>query len=272
VHCHSAMTILEMSDLRPSGEDLTRTCSFVQNWSNATDAKMVYNDIRNDLRRHLTFGAAHAEENRRRHPVSNAQKGGDGLPRGRAGVVRHDPQAADGRPRACKRPDRRRSPSSVHRRVDCARAVDADRSGRVPSGSLRVTAEVSPNEAGEAMVALRPGAAGSASIVLQSSKEVTEETPLVVAEADGGMLSASARALTLKFVGVRGTVRIRTIDEISLLGNEGNSEVDLTRMFKVEGGAIVATDPTTAIATIRARRNGLVRRSSRVFVRPYCRR
>ena len=130
--------------------------------------------------------------------------------------------------------------------------------GRVPSGSLRVTAEVSPNEAGEAMVDLRPGAAGSASIVLQSSKEVMEETPLVVAEADGGMLSASARALTLKFVGASGTITIRTIDEIDLLGNEGNSEADLTRMFKVEGGAIVATDPTTVIATIRARRNGLV--------------
>jgi hypothetical protein len=130
--------------------------------------------------------------------------------------------------------------------------------GRVPSGSLRVTAEVPPSEAGEAEVDLRPGAAGSASIVLQSSKEVTEETPLVVAEADGGMLSASARALTLKFVGASGTVRIRTIDEIDLLGNEGNSEADLTRMFKVEGGAIVAIDPTKVIATIRARGNGLV--------------
>ena len=80
----------------------------------------------------------------------------------------------------------------------------------------------------------------------------------MVAEADEGMLPASTRALTLKFVGASGTVRIRTIDEIDLLGNEGNSEADLTRMFKVEGGAIVAIDPRKVIATIRARRNGLV--------------
>jgi hypothetical protein len=86
----------------------------------------------------------------------------------------------------------------------------------------------------------------------------TEETPLVVAEADGGSLSASTRALTLKFVGASGIVRIRTIREIDIMGNEGESEADLTRMFKVERGAIVAMDPTKVMATIRARRNGLV--------------
>jgi hypothetical protein len=130
--------------------------------------------------------------------------------------------------------------------------------GRVPSGSLRVTAEVPPSEAGGTEVDLRRGAARAVSIVLQSSKEVTEETPLVVAEADGGVLSASARALTLKFVGASGTVRIRTIDEIDLLGSEDNREADLTRMFKVEGGAMVAVDPAKVIETIRARRYGLV--------------
>ncbi|MCA1560083.1 MAG: hypothetical protein LC804_07395 [Acidobacteria bacterium] len=60
--------------------------------------------------------------------------------------------------------------------------------GRVPSGAVRVTAEIAPSEGGEAYVNLAPGGAGAVSIVLQSSKEVTEETPLVVAEAAGGIL------------------------------------------------------------------------------------
>lgn len=49
----------------------------------------------------------------------------------------------------------------------------------VPSGSLRVTAEIPASEAGEANVSLSPGGAGAVLIVLQSSKEVTEETRLV---------------------------------------------------------------------------------------------
>ncbi len=130
--------------------------------------------------------------------------------------------------------------------------------GRVPSGVLRVTAEVPPSQAGAADVTLAPGAVGVASIVLQSSKEIAEETPLVVAEADGGILSASARTFTLTFVPSTGVVTIRKINEINLLGLEGNSDADLTRMFKVERGAIAAVDPAEVIRTIRARSSGLV--------------
>jgi hypothetical protein len=72
---------------------------------------------------------------------------------------------------------------------------------RVPSGSLRVTVEIPPSEWGEEYVSLAPSGAGAVSIALDSDKEVTEETPLVVAEADGGILSAVARRLTLKFPG-----------------------------------------------------------------------
>jgi hypothetical protein len=97
-------------------------------------------------------------------------------------VVRHDPQPADNSRGALVRVD--------------GMAISRTKAGgifteRVPSGSLRVTAEVPPSEAGEAEIDVHPGAAGSAAIVLQSSKEVTEETLLVVAEADGGVLSGS---------------------------------------------------------------------------------
>jgi hypothetical protein len=64
---------------------------------------------------------------------------------------------------------------------------------RVPSGSLVVSAEIPPSEAGQVDVSLEPGSSGAVSVVLDSSKDVTEETPLVVAEGKGGVLSAASR-------------------------------------------------------------------------------
>jgi hypothetical protein len=128
--------------------------------------------------------------------------------------------------------------------------------GRVPSGSVRVTAEIPPSEAGEAHVSLPPAGAGKASIVLQSSKEVTEETPLLVSEAVGGVLPAGARSLTLKFVPPVGTVRIRRIHEIDLLGPEGNVVEPLASMFTLKDGAIVAVDGAKVVASLRARSSG----------------
>ncbi len=123
---------------------------------------------------------------------------------------------------------------------------------------LRVTAEIPPSIWGEESVSLAPRGAGAVSIVLQSSKEVTEETPLVVAEADGGILSAASRTLTLRFIAPKGTVKIRTIDEIDLLGPEGNIQEDLRSMFSIADGVMVAVDAAKVIRIIRARSAGLV--------------
>jgi hypothetical protein len=128
--------------------------------------------------------------------------------------------------------------------------------GRVPSGLVLVSAEIPPSEAGWAEVTLAPRGAGAVSIRLESSKDVTEETPLVIAEAKGGLLSAASRALTLRFIAPKGTVHIETIGEIDLLGPDGNSEAALTPMFRVAGGAIVALDAGKVIASMRARRAG----------------
>ena len=89
--------------------------------------------------------------------------------------------------------------------------------------------------------------------MLDSSKDVTEETPLVVAEAKGGVLSAASRTLTLTFIGPNGRVSTRKIDEINLLGPEGNIDEELTTMFTIAGGAIVAIDPAKVIGIIRTR-------------------
>ena len=130
--------------------------------------------------------------------------------------------------------------------------------GSVPSGSLHVTAEIPPSGWGEAFVDLAPGGAATVSIVIQSSKEITEETPLVLVEAEGGLLSAAARTLTLQFIAPDGAVRISRIDDIDLLRPEGDILEPLAPMFTLADGAIVAVDAAKVIRTIQARRTGPV--------------
>ena len=123
--------------------------------------------------------------------------------------------------------------------------------GPVPSGPVQVTAEIPPNEWGEAFPDLPPRGAGAVSVVLQSSKEVTEETPLIVVEARGGVLSPAERTFTLKFIAP--AVRLRRIDEIDLLGPQGNLEVDFKPMFSIADGAIIAIDAAKVIGIMRTR-------------------
>jgi hypothetical protein len=130
--------------------------------------------------------------------------------------------------------------------------------GRVPSGSLHVSAGLPPSEAGLADVKLPPGGVGEVSILLESSKEVTEQTPVVVDEAEGGILPAATRTLTLKFVAPKGRVRIQQIDEVNLLAPEGNIVEELAPMFRIADGTIVAVDAAKVIGVIRDRSTGLV--------------
>ena len=109
---------------------------------------------------------------------------------------------------------------------------------------------IPPNESGEAFLELQPRGAGTVSMVLHSSKEVTEETPLIVVEARGGMLSAAERTFTLKCIAP--AVSIRGIDQIDLLGPQGNLEVDLTPLFSIADGAMVAVDAAKVIGIVRA--------------------
>ena len=125
--------------------------------------------------------------------------------------------------------------------------------GLVPSGPLIVSVEIQPNEAGRADLDLAPASTRVVSIRVDSSKEVTEETPVVVAEAKGGLLPAASRTLTLQFIAPSGPVRISSTDEVVLLGPLEDIEHDLTSLFIVRSGAIVAVDPPKVIALLRAR-------------------
>ncbi|MCA1560084.1 MAG: hypothetical protein LC804_07400 [Acidobacteria bacterium] len=62
----------------------------------------------------------------------------------------------------------------------------------------------------------------------------------------------------MNFIAPKGTVSIRTIDEILLLGPEGNIDVELTPMFRIADAAMVAIDAAKVIGIIRARRTGSV--------------
>jgi len=121
-----------------------------------------------------------------------------------------------------------------------------------------VTAEIPPSEWGEESVSLSPGGASAVSIVLHSDKEVFEETPLVVAEADAGLLPAASPSLTLKFLTPEGTVRIDRISEIEMVEADGRLVEDVTRLFSVADGAIVAVDAAKVIRLLQARSDGCV--------------
>lgn len=121
-----------------------------------------------------------------------------------------------------------------------------------------MTAEIPPSEWGEESVSLSPGGASAVSIVLHSDKEVFEETPLVVAEADAGLLPAASPSLTLKFLTPEGTVRIDRISEIEMVEADGRLVEDVTRLFSVADGAIVAVDAAKVIRLLQARSDGCV--------------
>jgi hypothetical protein len=125
-------------------------------------------------------------------------------------------------------------------------------SGTVPSGSVRVTAEIPPSESGEETISLGPGGAGEVSIRLHDSKEVTEETPLMVAEADGGILSGASPTLTLRFITADGAVRLQRLEQVDLIDTDGNLLQDLTSMFSLADRAIVAVDAAKVIRIMQA--------------------
>jgi hypothetical protein len=68
------------------------------------------------------------------------------------------------------------------------------------------------------------------------------------------VVSAAERTLTLKFIAP--AVTVHGIDQIDLLGPEGNLEVDLKPMFTVSNGAMVAVDAAKVIAIMRAHAAG----------------
>ncbi len=112
---------------------------------------------------------------------------------------------------------------------------------RVPSGPIRVEAEVPIDQWGEADISVAPGQSESVEILLSDDTEVSEHTTLVLAEAVDDIVPVTAQSLTLRFMRDGRLAPVIRIDDIEAVDQDGNVRVALEHQFRVARGQIVAT-------------------------------
>jgi hypothetical protein len=123
---------------------------------------------------------------------------------------------------------------------------------KVPSGPLRVEAMQPPNSWGEGELDLAPGATGTTTIVLDPDKEVGEDSDLVLAEAEGDIVPASSKSLTLKFMREGTMVPMAAVSYVDVEARGGGIQ-SVTDYFRTGAdGAVVATDPARLFKAIAA--------------------
>lgn len=145
-----------------------------------------------------------------------------------------------------------RTTAGAHVRIDDVPVGRASTSGTltaaVPSGQVRVTALIPPGEFGEAAVRLQPGGRGAVTISLADGKELADETDLVLLEAADGRLRADTATLRLQFLqDDERPLAVTSIEEVITLDAAGGTATDLTGLFDVSAGAIVAADVRAVI-------------------------
>lgn len=127
---------------------------------------------------------------------------------------------------------------------DVGRTVaDGTLTVQVAPGDRQVRATVPSRSAGTATVTLAAGGSASVSIVLDDENDVTEATPLIVAEAADGIVPATSETFTLDFMRPTGRVPLTRISQVEMLDHDGDVEYELGWMFTLSNGRIVASDP-----------------------------
>jgi len=122
---------------------------------------------------------------------------------------------------------------------------------QIPSGRVTVTAVVPSTAKGVQPVTIEPGGSLSVSVGLDGDGDVFEETDVAVGEAVNGVLPANAPSLTLKFTDGDRLVRVVTGAEVKLLDSSDGVQQNLSPLFTVKAGAIVARDARTVLAAVR---------------------
>ena len=97
-------------------------------------------------------------------------------------------------------------------------------------------------------VTIEPGGSLSVSVGLDSDGDVFEETDLAVGETVNGVLPANAPSLTLKFTDGDRLVPVVTGAQVELLDPSDGVQQNLSRLFTIRAGAIVARDVRTVLA------------------------
>jgi hypothetical protein len=114
---------------------------------------------------------------------------------------------------------------------------------QAPSGEIRLTATIPPSSWGEAFVRLAPDEVASASLVLDDSKEPSEDTDLVMVEVVDGILPAGGTSLTMRFMRDDELAAVTDVDHVELLDRDGGLVAMAEELFAVVDGAVSATDP-----------------------------
>ena len=112
---------------------------------------------------------------------------------------------------------------------------------RVPSGRLRINAELAPTMWGEGYVTVTPGGSERISLQVDPEKEVSEDTDLVLAEAVDDIIAVTSPSFTLKFMRGDRSAPVVRVGSIGLIDREGNFEGNLEELFTVTNGAVTAT-------------------------------
>jgi hypothetical protein len=124
---------------------------------------------------------------------------------------------------------------------------------RVPSGPIRLEAEIPIDQWGEGEINLAPGQSGAIEITLDDDKEVDEHTTLVLAEATDDIVPMTARSLTLKFVRDGRLAPITSIDDIEVVDRDGDFLAAIEDQFRVVRGEIVAANAARVLELLAPR-------------------
>jgi hypothetical protein len=122
---------------------------------------------------------------------------------------------------------------------------------QIPSGHVTVKALVPSTAKGVQPVTIEPGGSLSVSVGLDGDGDVFEETDVAVGEAVNGVLPVNAPSLTLKFTDGDRLVRVVTGAEVEVLDSSDGVQQNLSRLFTIKAGAIVAREPRTVLAAVR---------------------
>jgi len=112
---------------------------------------------------------------------------------------------------------------------------------RVPSGPVSVEVMAPPGSWGEGTLTVSAGGSATVSVVLDDGKEFGYETDLSLIEAPRGVFDGASQTFVLRFAEDERLVSIRRIEQVELVDGGGDVTADLTDLFRLSTGTIVAT-------------------------------
>jgi hypothetical protein len=110
---------------------------------------------------------------------------------------------------------------------------------------------IPPFTLGEQPVTVAPGSTRTVRVGLDDDKEVGEVSLMTLAEAVEDVIPAGTPSLTFRFATDDGPAQVTGVSQVDLLDPAGNFVRDLTGVFHVVGGAVVARDAPSLMKTLR---------------------